>query len=175
MDEFRKEYYADFGPGSVYDLQSVSKYKKGVTNSDYPVQGHWKTATIKDFVAKYGSNQKTGEPTSDDPDGLVCIIPLMCYFAGKPDFIERCKTGVETMQTFNTTLNSAIMAAKILEKYILKTDETSDPKVLLKKVAAEWKDIPDVVDIQMSQNIEEVIQADFSMSAIEATKKFGMA
>lgn len=134
---------------------------------------------IKDFVEKYGSKQKTGEPTSDVPDSLVCIIPLMCYFAGKNDHIERCKMAIEAMQTNKVVVNSALIAAKIIEKYILKTDETSDPKALLQKAAAEWKDvskvIPDVVDMEIAQSIEEVVQADLSMSAIEATKKFGMA
>ena len=179
LDEFGKEFYADFGPGSVYDMENVPDYEKGVTKSEYPIKGHWKNGMIKDFVKKYGSKQKTGESTTDDPDALVCIIPLMSYFAGRDDFIERCKTAVEALQTYTPVVNSALMAAKILEKYILKVDETGDPKALLQKVAAEWKDIskasPDVLDAQMAQSIEEVVQADFSMSAIEATKKFGMA
>jgi len=134
---------------------------------------------INNFIEKYGSKQKTGEPTSDDPDSLVCIIPLMCYFAGKNDHIGICKMAIEAMQTYTGVVNSAMIAAKIIEKYIIKTDETSDPKALLQKVTAEWKDIskaiPDVVDVEIAQSVEEVVQADLSMSAIEATKKFGMA
>lgn len=179
LDEFGKEYYAAFGPGSAYDMESVPEYQKGVMKSQYPIKGHWKNGMIKDFVKKYESKQKTGDPTVDDPDALVIIIPLMSYFAGRSDFIEKCKTAVEVLQTYGPAVNSALMAAKILEKYILKADETGDPKALLQKVAAEWKDIskasPDVLDIEMAQRVEEVVQADFSMSAIEATKKFGMA
>ena len=177
LDEFGKEYYASFGPDSLYNVEP--KYERGILKREYPINGRWKTHTITDFIKKYESKQKTGEPTSDDPDALVSIIPLMAYFAGKHDFIERCKTAAEAMQAYKVVVNSALMAAKILEKYILKVDETSDPKVLLQKVAAEWKDIskvnPDVFDAQIAQNIEDVVQADLSMSAIEATKKFGMA
>ena len=179
LEEFGKEFYADFGPNSVYDMENVPEYQKGVVRSEYPIKGHWKNGMIKDFVKRYESNQKTGEPTTDDPDALVNIIPLMSYFAGRDDFIEKCKTAVEAMQTYRPVVNSALMAAKILEKYILKVDETSDPKALLLRVTAEWKDIskvnPDMLDVQMAQSVEEVVQADLSMSAIEATKKFGMA
>ena len=177
LNEFGREYYATFGPDSGYNVET--EYQKGVIKSKYPIKGHWRNGVIKDFIKKYESKQKTGEPTTDDPDALVCIIPLMCYFAGKDDIIERCKMAVEVMQTYRPVINSALMAAKIIEKFILKTDETSDPKVLLEKVAAEWRDLskatPKVVDVEIAQSIEEVIQADLSMSAIEATKKFGMA
>jgi len=176
-EEFGKEYYASFGPDSPYNVEP--KYERGVLKKEYPINGRWKTHTITDFIKKYESKQKTGEPTSDDPDALVSIIPLMAYFAGKDDFIERCKTAAQAMQAYKVVVNSALMAAKILEKYILKVDETSDPKVLLQKVATEWKDIskanPDMFDAQIAQSMEEVVNADWSMSAIEATKKFGMA
>ena len=179
VDEFGKEYYTAFGPGSAYDMENVPEYQKGVIKSEYPIKGHWKNRAIKDFVKKYESKQKTGEPTGDDPDALVIIIPLISYFAGRGDFIEKCKTAVEVLQTYSAAVNSTLIAAKILEKYILKADETSDPKALLQKVAAEWKDLskasPDVLDVEMAQCLEEVVQADFSMTAIEATKKFGMA
>jgi len=179
LDEFGKEYYAELGPDSSYNHESLSKKKVEGTNSVIPIKGRWGTRVIKDFVKKYESKQKTGEATTDDPDGLICIIPLMCYFAGKDDHIERCKMAIETMQTYAGAVNSAMIAAKIIEKYIIKADETSDPKALLQKVATEWKDIskaiPDVVDVEIAQSVEEVVQADLSMSAIEATKKFGMA
>lgn len=173
LDEFGKEYYATFGPDSNYDQKNMPEYQKGVMKSVYPIKGHWRSATIANFIKKYESKQETANPTSDDPDALVCIIPLMCYFAGKDDFVERCKMAVEAMQTYKAAVDSALIAAKILEKYILRVDNTSDPKMLLQKVALEWKDISK--DIEVAQSVEEVLQADLSMSAIEATKKFGMA
>ena len=108
LDEFGKEYYIDFGPNSIYDEKRFTK----------PAKPHWRTAVIKDFIKKYESKQKTGETSSDDPDALVCIIPLMCYFAGKDDLIEKCKMAVEVMQTYKPAVNSALMATKIIEKYI---------------------------------------------------------
>ena len=175
QEEFSKEYYAAFGPDSVYEQEKVPEYQKGVVRSEYPIKGHWRNGVIKDFIQKYESKQKTGKPEVDDPDVLVCAIPLMSYFAGKDDFIKRCKTAAEVLQTYKPAVSSALMAAKILEKYILQADETSDPKLLLQKVAAEWIDLTDMVDPEIARSVEEVLQADFSMSAIEATKKFGMA
>ena len=175
LEEFSKEYYAAFGPDSVYEHEKSPEYQKGVARSEYPIKGRWRNGVIKDFLQKYESKQKTGKPEVDDPDVIVCTIPLMSYFAGKDDFIKRCKTAGEVLQTYKPAVSSALMAAKILEKYILKADETSDPKLLLQKVAAEWVDLTDMVDPEIARSVEEVLQADFSMSAIEATKKFGMA
>ena len=175
QEEFSKEYYAAFGPDSVYEQKNAPEYEKGKSDAAYPIKGHWRNGVMKDFISKYESKQKTGKPEVDDPDVVVCTIPLMGYFAGKDDFLKRCKAAGEVLQTYKPAVSSALMAAKILEKYILKADETRDPKLLLQKVAAEWIDLSDMVDPEIARSVEEVLQADFTMSAIEATKKFGMA
>ena len=179
-DEFGKEYYTFFGPKSVYDGSSVSSsYQKGVTSSQYPVKGHWRDKVISDFIEKYESKQKTGDPTSVDPDALVAVIPIVSHYAGKPDFMQRCTEAVEVLQTCPDAVNSALMAGKILEKFILKVDDKDDPRATLNEAMSEWDSLasasPGVLDAKMSQVVKEVVESDLNMSAVDATKQFGKA
>jgi len=179
-DDFGKEYYTFFGPKSLYDRSSVSSsYQKGVMSSQYPVKGHWRGKVMSDFIEKYESKQKTGNPTSVDPDALVAVIPIVSHYAGKPDFIERCREAVEVLQTNSDAVNSALMAGKILERFILKGTDKDDPRAILDEAMSEWDSLasasPGVLDVKMSQVVKEVVESDLNMSAIDATKQFGKA
>jgi len=179
-DGFGKEYYTFFGPKSLYDKSSVSRsYQKGVMSTRYPVKGHWRSKVMSDFIEKYESKQKTGNPTSVDPDALVAVIPLVSHYAGRPDFIETCREAVEVLQTNSDAVNSALMAGKILEKFILKGGDDDNPRAILNEAMSEWDSLasasPDMLDAKMSQVVKEVVESDLSISAVDATKRFGKA
>jgi len=160
-------------------MSSVSSsYQKGVYSSQYPVKGHWRDKVISNFIEKYEAKQpKTGNPASVDPDALVAVIPVVSHVAGRADFMQRCREAVEVLQTCPDAVNSALIAGKIIEKFILKVGGKDDPLVMLNEAMSEWDSLASassgVLDAKMSLLVKDVVESDLTMSAVDATKKFG--
>ena len=130
---------------------------------------------IVDFITKYESKQKTGHPTSVDPDGVICTIPIMCYYAGRDDFVNKCREAISVMHTNEAVVSSGLLAGRILEQYILKISDTDDPKAVLQKVVSEWRIsagiTAGIVDTSIARFVEEVVEADLTTTTVEKFEK----
>lgn len=127
---------------------------------------------IVDFITKYESKQKTGHPTSVDPDGVICTIPIMCYYAGRDDFVNKCREAISVIHTNEAVVSSGLLAGRILEQYILKISDTDDPKAVLQKVASEWRiSAAGIMDTSIAKFVEEVVEVDLTTTTVEKFEK----
>ncbi|KAG7258948.1 hypothetical protein CRUP_027387 [Coryphaenoides rupestris] len=87
-----------FGPGSEYDTP---------VNDPYRVPG--------------------GCEADMQMDGVAKLAPVVAFYAGKPDMLERVEGAVRVTQGYDACVAETLAAARILEHFIL---HGADPKVL---------------------------------------------
>ena len=116
---------------------------------------------------------------TDDPDCIVRCIPIVAFYAGKADMLNRAEDCVNLMQEFDITVATALLSCRIMERYIL-TDNSGVPvETTLEAVVQELenpkRDSPHPLDKVLVGHMKEVLRTDRSMNNAEATKKFGNA
>ena len=92
--DFQAKLRAHYGPGTDYE-----KATQEAASKQFPVNGPWANGVIKNFLKKYEAKEPaTGDPSSNDMDALICVIPVMVLYAGKADLLEQVEKTVRTLQ-----------------------------------------------------------------------------
>ncbi|CAH1785631.1 unnamed protein product [Owenia fusiformis] len=120
-EDLKQRMYKMFGPGSQYDNPIVDQYTwKADLKKEYPLKTPWKHFSIKHFLKCYkAGNPKTGLETDEQIDCCAKIAPLVAWYAGDQEMLERVEDFVRVTQDSDLDVALALAYARILEKYIL--------------------------------------------------------
>lgn len=93
-----------------------------------PIEGPWRHASIKNFLKNVDAGKEdTGCETDCQTDGVAKLAPIVAFYAGKPDMLERVEEAVRVTQNNDVCVAETLAAARFLEHFIL---NGADPKAL---------------------------------------------
>ncbi|CAL8314073.1 unnamed protein product [Gadus morhua 'NCC'] len=129
VEDLKQRTLKAFGPGSEYDTPVNDPYKvPGGPKPQLPIQGPWRHASLKGFLKNVDAGkQDTGCETDGQIDGVAKLAPIVAFYAGKPDMLEKVESAVRVTQNNDACVVETLAAARILEHFIL---NGSDPKAL---------------------------------------------
>lgn len=118
-----------FGPGSVYDTPVNDPYReKGGPRPQLPIEGPWRQGSLKSFLKNVDAGKaETGCETDCQIDGIAKLAPIVAFFAGKPEMLEKVEDAIRVTQNYDPCVVETLAAARILEHFIL---HGRDPNVL---------------------------------------------
>ncbi|KAL5011688.1 hypothetical protein ScPMuIL_010239 [Solemya velum] len=156
IPKMKEDFYRDFGPESVYEASvDNSDYEPKVKKEKYPINGHWRNQSIREFIANYG--QET-EKSDHQADAFVRPIPVVAMYAGTPDMLDRVKEVIALTQDNNIAISVGLASARLLEQYIINGKKTEDA---VEKVIAELRSSkrknPNSQDETTAEKLDEVL------------------
>ncbi|KAL0966919.1 hypothetical protein UPYG_G00302270 [Umbra pygmaea] len=121
VDDLRRRMYKFFGPGSEYDTPANDPYRdKSGPRTQLPIEGPWRHASIKSFIRNMDAGKdETGCETDNQPDGIAKLAPIVAFYAGKPDMLEKVEDAVRVTQNNDVCVADTLAAARILEHFML--------------------------------------------------------
>ncbi|TNM98079.1 hypothetical protein fugu_014325 [Takifugu bimaculatus] len=122
-----------FGPGSEYDTPFNNPYReKGGPRPQLPVEGPWRQASLKSFLKNIDAGkEETGCVDDCQMDGITKLAPVVAFYAGKPEMLEKVEDAVRVTQNNDACVAETLAAARFLEHFILNgPDPTAMESVL---------------------------------------------
>uniref|UniRef100_A0A667ZZX5 Selenoprotein J n=1 Tax=Myripristis murdjan TaxID=586833 RepID=A0A667ZZX5_9TELE len=129
VDDLKKRTLKFFGPGSEYDTPINDPYRdRGGPRPQLPIEGPWRHASLKSFLKNVDAGKdETGCETDIQIDGIAKLAPVVAFYAGKPDMLEKVEQAVRVTQNNDACVAETLAAARFLEHFIL---NGADPKAL---------------------------------------------
>lgn len=144
-DEICKELVARFGPDSKrYNMAKREEYMqlRREGRIDGPIEGKWMHGCLIKFLENRHGPKPFGDAHIKETDGFCCAVPVVAKFAGEDGLTEKVKEMVTTMSTWPTAVSHGMVAARILEKFVV--GKEADP---IRTTKAEIQnEFPDVFD-----------------------------
>ena len=178
-----KRMFETFGPDSLYDNPASAKYTPAIRyNPDktlYPIAGKWRGILLRRFSECYAAGKTVedlkDEDKTDSPTNIPRLVPLVAFYASKPEMLNKAEMAAIQLQTCDLSLAVVLGACRILECYIMNAD-AGDPQSHLKTVIEELKSHTRLNPQPMDRAVAGHLQAalgSLDLSVVEATKKFG--
>uniref|UniRef100_A0A8B9JR29 Selenoprotein J n=1 Tax=Astyanax mexicanus TaxID=7994 RepID=A0A8B9JR29_ASTMX len=129
VEDLKRRVYGFFGPGSEYDSPVNDPYRdKGAPRPQLPIEGPWRQASLKSFIRNVDSGKsETGCDSDVQMDGVARLAPIVAFYAGKPEMLEKVEDSVRVTQNNDQSVAVTLAAARFLEHFIL---NGADPEVL---------------------------------------------
>lgn len=129
VDDLKQRTLKFFGPGSEYDTPVNDPYReRGGPRPQLPIEGPWRHASLKSFLKNVDAGkEETGCENDCQIDGITKLAPLVAFYAGKPDMLEKVEQAVRVTQNNDECVAETLAAARFLEHFIL---NGPDPKAL---------------------------------------------
>uniref|UniRef100_A0A3Q2CHN5 Selenoprotein J n=1 Tax=Cyprinodon variegatus TaxID=28743 RepID=A0A3Q2CHN5_CYPVA len=129
VDDLKQRTLKFFGPGSEYDTPVNDPYRdRGGPRPQLPIEGPWRHASLKGFIKNIDAGkEETGCETDCQIDGITKLAPIVAFYAGKPDMLEKVEQAIRVTQNNDECVTETLAAARILEHFIL---TGPDPKAL---------------------------------------------
>lgn len=129
VDDLKQRTLKFFGPGSEYDTPVNDPYReKGGPRPQLPIEGPWRHASLKGFLKNMDAGkEETGCENDCQIDGVAKLAPIVAFYAGKPDMLEKVEQAVRVTQNNDACVAETLAAARFLEHFIL---NGPDPKAL---------------------------------------------
>ncbi|TRY93708.1 hypothetical protein DNTS_029411 [Danionella cerebrum] len=147
VEDLKQRTYKFFGPGSEYDTPVNDPYRdKGAPRPQLPIEGPWRQSSLKSFIRNVDAGmEETGAvssaeltlssdnhpkhccETDNQIDGIAKLAPIVAFYAGKPEMLERVEEAVRVTQNNDLCVAVTLTAARFLEHFIL---NGPDPKAL---------------------------------------------
>lgn len=129
VDDLKKRTLKFFGPGSEYDTPVNDPYReKGGPRPQLPIEGPWRHGSLKSFLKNVDAGkEETGCETDLQIDGIAKLAPIVAFYAGKADMLEKVEEAIRVTQNNDACVAITLAAARFLEHFIL---NGADPKVL---------------------------------------------
>ncbi|KAK9539363.1 hypothetical protein VZT92_004473 [Zoarces viviparus] len=121
VDDLKQRTVTFFGPGSEYDTPVNDPYReKGGPRPQLPIQGPWRQGSLKSFLKNVDAGkEETGCENDCQIDGIAKLAPVVAFYAGKPDMLEKVEQAVRVTQNNDACVAETLAAARFLEHYIL--------------------------------------------------------
>ncbi|CAI9723581.1 Hypothetical predicted protein [Octopus vulgaris] len=114
-DHLKKSLFEYFGAGTAYDNPIWSGGPKTL-----PINGCWRNGSIRDFLKNYEEKkQETGSESDEQVDCVLRIIPVAALYAGHPQLLDKVEEVVRLTQNNDVAVAFGLLAARLLEIYIL--------------------------------------------------------
>ncbi|KAL7850860.1 hypothetical protein AOLI_G00212160 [Acnodon oligacanthus] len=128
-EDLKRRMYKFFGPGSEYDTPVNDPYRdKGAPRPQLPIEGPWRQASLKSFIRNVDSGKtETGCVSDTQMDGVAKLAPIVSFYAGKPEMLEKVEDAIRVTQNSDTCVAVTLAAARFLEHFIL---NGADPDAL---------------------------------------------
>uniref|UniRef100_A0A3Q2PQU9 Selenoprotein J n=1 Tax=Fundulus heteroclitus TaxID=8078 RepID=A0A3Q2PQU9_FUNHE len=129
VDDLKQRTLKFFGPGSEYDTPVNDPYRdRSGPRPQLPIEGPWRHASLKGFIKNVDAGkEETGCETDCQIDGIAKLAPVVAFYAGQPDMLERVEQGIRVTQNNDECVAETLAAARFLEHFIL---TGPDPKAL---------------------------------------------
>uniref|UniRef100_A0A3Q4HKV3 Selenoprotein J n=1 Tax=Neolamprologus brichardi TaxID=32507 RepID=A0A3Q4HKV3_NEOBR len=124
IDDLKQRTLKVFGPGSEYDTPVNDPYReRGGPRPQLPIDGPWRHASLKSFLKNVDAGkEETGCENDCQIDGIAKLAPIVAFYAGQPDMLEKVEQ--KNIKWKCSTLTSF---PRFLEHFIL---NGPDPKAL---------------------------------------------
>uniref|UniRef100_A0A3B4C7R0 Selenoprotein J n=1 Tax=Pygocentrus nattereri TaxID=42514 RepID=A0A3B4C7R0_PYGNA len=128
-EDLKRRTYKFFGPGSEYDTPVNDPYRdKGAPRPQLPIEGPWTQASLKSFIRNVDSGKtETGCVSDTQMDGVAKLAPIVTFYAGKPEMLEKIEDAIRVTQNNDMCVAVTLAAARFLEHFIL---NGADPDAL---------------------------------------------
>ncbi|RVE61636.1 hypothetical protein OJAV_G00172410 [Oryzias javanicus] len=113
VEDLKQRTMKFFGPGSEYDTPINDPYRdKTGPRPQLPIEGPWRQSSCE---------------TDCQIDGVAKLAPVVAFYAGKPDMLEKVEQAVRVTQNSDECVAETLAAARFLEHFIL---NGPDPRAL---------------------------------------------
>uniref|UniRef100_A0A3B4T4J3 Selenoprotein J n=1 Tax=Seriola dumerili TaxID=41447 RepID=A0A3B4T4J3_SERDU len=129
VEDLKQRTLKFFGPGSEYDTPINDPYReRGGPRPQLPIEGPWRHACLKGFLKNVDAGkEETGCENDCQIDGIAKLAPVVAFYAGKPDMLEKVEQATRVTQNNDACVAETLAAARFLEHFIL---NGPDPKAL---------------------------------------------
>lgn len=129
VEDLKQRILKFFGPGSEYDTPVNDPYRqKGGPRPQLPIDGPWRQGSLKSFLRNVDAGKEdTGCETDCQMDGIAKLAPIVAFYAGQPDMLEKVELATRVTQNNDECVAGTLAAARFLEHFIL---NGPDPKAL---------------------------------------------
>ncbi len=184
-DDSAKRMFEAFGPGSPFDDPGPSKYYKSMKDkSMYPIEGKWQNFLLRRFCECRAAGKTVGDlPEEDknvDPDNIPRLVPLVAFYAGRPDMLEQAENAAVQLQTADMGLAIVLAACRLIECFIQTSrPDVVDPQSIQALVTSVIRDLrspkrlhPQPLDLAVSGHLQAAVDC-YDLPIAEATKRLG--
>lgn len=121
VDDLRQRTIKFFGPGTEYDTPLNNPYReKGDPRPPLPIDGPWRHGSLKGFLKNVDAGkEETGDENDCQMDGIAKLAPVVAFYAGKPEMLEKVEAAVRVTQNNDACVAETLAAARFLEHFIL--------------------------------------------------------
>ncbi|XP_037330736.2 crystallin J1A-like [Pungitius pungitius] len=114
VDDLTQRTLKFFGPGSDYDTPLNNPYReKGGPTPQLPIEGPWRHASLKSFLRNVDSGkEETGCENDCQIDGITKLAPIVAFYAGKPDMLDKVEQAVRVTQNNDACVAETLAAAR---------------------------------------------------------------
>ncbi|XP_071511473.1 crystallin J1A-like [Diadema antillarum] len=172
--DFAKTQYRYFGPDTEYEDSANAKYvmKSGVRKG-FPIQAAWRNQVIKDFMKKYEAGmEETGSERSKDMHAIIQVVPVAALYAGRPEMLDKVEEAVSVTMTADEAIVHSLVAARIVEHYILHGSGGNAVESVLKELRNPQRSNAHSLDQAIIGFLENVRQNESVPHFAAATKLF---
>ncbi|KAI4809905.1 hypothetical protein KUCAC02_018760 [Chaenocephalus aceratus] len=129
VEDLKQRTLKFFGPGSEYDTPVNDPYRdRAGPRPQLPIEGPWRQGSLKGFLKNVDAGkEETGCENDCQIDGIAKLAPVVAFYAGKPEMLEKVEQAVRVTQNNDDCVAETLAAARILEHFIL---NGPDPKAL---------------------------------------------
>lgn len=158
VDDLKKRTYKFFGPGSEYDTPVNDPYReRGGPRPQLPIEGPWRHASIKNFMKNMDAGkEETGCDTDFQIDGIAKLAPIVAFYAGKPNMLEKVEDAVRVTQNSDDCVAVTLAAARFLEHFILNGNDQKAIDFVLDELADPDRKQPQDLDKAVVGQIYQV-------------------
>ncbi|AWP04556.1 putative crystallin J1A-like isoform 3 [Scophthalmus maximus] len=158
LDDLKQRTLKFFGPGSEYDTPINDPYReRGGPRPQLPIEGPWRHASLKGFLKNVDAGkEETGCETDCQIDGITRLAPVVAFYAGQPDMLEKVEQAVRITQNNDECVAETLAAARLLEHFILNGPDPKAMDVVLDQLADKNRKQPQDLDRAVIGHIHQV-------------------
>ncbi|KAG7227370.1 hypothetical protein INR49_000375 [Caranx melampygus] len=114
VEDLKQRTLKFFGPGSEYDTPINDPYReRGGPRPQLPIEGPWRHASLKGFLKNVDAGkEETGCENDCQIDGITKLAPIVAFYAGKPDMLEKVEQAIRVTQNNDECVAETLAAAR---------------------------------------------------------------
>uniref|UniRef100_A0A087YDP8 Selenoprotein J n=1 Tax=Poecilia formosa TaxID=48698 RepID=A0A087YDP8_POEFO len=158
VDDLKQRTLKFFGPGSEYDTPVNDPYRdRNGPRPQLPIEGPWRQASLKSFLKNVDAGkEETGCETDCQIDGIAKLAPIVAFYAGQPDMLEKVEQAIRVTQNNDECVAETLAAARFLEHFILTGPDPNVVDVVLNQLSDPSRKQPQDLDKAVIGHIHQV-------------------
>uniref|UniRef100_A0A3Q4BEY8 Uncharacterized protein n=1 Tax=Mola mola TaxID=94237 RepID=A0A3Q4BEY8_MOLML len=158
VDDLKQRTLKFFGPGSEYDTPVNDPYRvKGGPRPQLPIEGPWRHSSLKSFLKNVDAGkEETGCENDCQVDGVAKLAPVVAFYAGRPEMLEKVEEAVRITQNNDACVAETLAAARFLEYFILNGPDPKALDAVLEQLSDPNRKQPQALDKAVAGHIRQV-------------------